>query len=1095
VIVLSAKMLWRANSTRKRNAYRILAGLFPLRPMVIVCLAVAARTQAAPAIDPIEFNRDIRPIFSDRCYTCHGPDQANRKSKLRLDIEAGAKGDLGGHFGIVPGHPAKSEVIRRITAGEGLRMPPAWAGTVRLSEREISLLTRWVEQGAVWQKHWSFIPPVRGKLPPVSDPTWPKNAIDHFVLSRLDREGLKPSPEADRRTLIRRVTLDLTGLPPTREEVEAFVRDVSTDAYENVVDRLLGSPRYGERMAMRWLDNARYADTNGYQTDGERSMWRWRDWVIDAFNRNMPFDRFTVEQIAGDMLPGTTPRQILATGFNRNHRGNGEGGIIPEEYAVEYVVDRVETTSAVWLGLTLGCSRCHDHKYDPFKQKEFYQVFAYFNNVPERGNAFKYGNSPPTMLAPTAEQESHLKEVDQRMADAGRHQTEMEAKIAKAQRNWERSTTESSLDWASDRALAVHLPLNGDLHGEIHLDPPKSEKYTYLMENGPVVVESTPMVIEPAWKGGEALYVNALAGSAGSFDGKRFVEVGNIADFGFYDAFTLAAWIYPTAGSGAILSRAQDESEGEGVGLYLKDGHLQANLVQRWLDDGARVESVATVELNRWSHVTLTYDGSRLARGIQIYLNGVPLQLKVNLDYVNQSFAAKQPLRIGAGLGSENRFHGSIADVRVHRAALSPDETAVLALPDSITRLARISPEQRTAAQSNKLRWCFLDLYAPPALQAIRKEILDLRDQRQRLLDSFPTVMVMQEGLPRDTHLLIRGAYDRPGEKVSPGVPAVLPPLPEGAPNNRLGFAKWLVDPSNPLPARVTMNRFWQMYFGVGLVKTAENFGSQGEWPAHLELIDWLATEFIRTGWDLKAMQKTIVMSATYRQSSKVTPELQQRDPENRLLARGPRLRLPAETLRDQALAVSGLLVGTIGGPSVKPYQPPGLWKELAGGDDYKPDTGAGLYRRSLYTFWKRTAPPPMMMNFDAAGREACVVRELRTNTPLQSLNLMNDLTFLEAARALSARMLHEGGDSPAQRISYGFELATARPPKARESEILMTSLRYYLDTFQADRPAALKYVSVGDAPADSKQDASEAAAYMSVASMILNLDVTVTKE
>ncbi len=974
-------------------------------------------------------------------------------------------------------------------------MPPAWAGTARLSNREISLLTRWIEQGAVWQKHWSFIPPVRRELPAVSDPNWPKNAIDYFVLSRLDREGLKPSPETDRRTLIRRVTLDLTGLPPTPGEVEAFVRDPSAGAYEKVVDRLLASPSYGEHMAMRWLDNARYADTNGYQTDGERSMWRWRDWVINAFNGNMPFDRFTVEQIAGDMLPGATPQQILATGFNRNHRGNGEGGIIPEEYAVEYVVDRVDTTSMVWLGVTLGCARCHNHKYDPFTQKEFYQVFAYFNNVPERGKAFKYGNSPPTIAAPTAEQESRLKAIDQKIAEAEQHQTEMEARIAKAQRTWEKSVKASSLDWASDRALAVHLPLNGDVRGEIHRDPPKSEKYTYLMENGPVTVEAAPTAIDPVWKNGEAQYADGLSGRAGSFDGKRFVEVGNIADFGFYDAFTLAAWIYPTAGTGAIISRAQDAVEGQGLGLYLKDGHLQANCVQRWLDDGARIETEATVELNRWSHVMLTYDGSRLARGIQIYLDGKPLKVKVQLDDLNQSFQAKEPLRIGAGLGPENRFRGSIADVRIYRTALASEEAAVLAVPDSISRLARIAPAKRSDAQSNKLRWCFLDRYAPPAMQSIRKEILDLQDQRKGLFGTFPTVMVMQEGPPRETHLLVRGAYDHPGDKVSPGVPAVLPPLPAGAPNNRLGFAKWVVDPSNPLPARVTMNRFWQTYFGVGLVKTVEDFGSQGEWPLHLELLDWLATEFVRTGWDVKAMQKTIVMSATYRQSSKVTPELQQRDPENRLLARGPRSRLAAETLRDQALAVSGLLVGTIGGPSVRPYQPPGLWKELTGGEDYKPDTGEGLHRRSLYTFWKRTSPPPMMMNFDAAGRETCVVRELRTNTPLQSLNLMNDVTFLEAARGLSRRMMHDGGNSPAERISYGFELATARPPKPRESEILLSSLRYYLDTFQADRGAALKYVSLGDAPADFKGDASEAAAYMTVANMILNLDVTVTKE
>lgn len=1088
-----ANMPGRWNSTPKRTLNRTAASFSGLKLASLACFAIAVHAGTPPGA--IEFNRDIRPIFSDRCYTCHGPDQANRKSKLRLDSEAGAKADLGGHFAIVPGDPAKSELIRRVTAAEGLRMPPAWAGTARLSEREVNLLTRWIEQGAVWQKHWSFTPPVRRELPTVSDTNWPKNALDYFVLSRLDREGLKPAPEADRRTLIRRLTLDITGLPPTPAEVNAFVQDASANAYEKVVDRLLASPHYGERMAMRWLDNARYADTNGYQTDGERSMWRWRDWVIDAFNSNMPFDRFTVEQIAGDMLPGATPRQILATGFNRNHRGNGEGGIIPEEYAVEYVVDRVETTSAVWLGVTLGCARCHNHKYDPFTQKEFYQVFAYFNNVPERGKAFKYGNSPPTMAAPTDEQENRLKAIDRKIAAAEARQTQMEPTIAKAQGAWEKSLAGAGLDWESDRSISVDLPLNGNLRGELHLDAPKSEKYTYLMENGPVVVESSPTVIQPEWKNGEAEYVEGRSGKAGSFDGKRFIEVGNIANFGFYDAFTIAAWIYPTAPTGAIISRAKDEVEGQGLGLYLKDGHLQANLVQRWLDDGARVESESAVALNRWSHVTLTYDGSRLASGVHVYLNGEPLKLKVHLDDLNQSFAAKEPLRIGAGLGVVNRFHGSIAGVQIYRGALGPDDVAVLAVPESISELARALPAARTPAQSNKLRWCFLERYAAPSLQGLRRQILDLRDERQRLLDTFPTVMVMQEGQPRETHVLVRGAYDHPGDRVSTGVPAVLPPLPPGAPNNRLGFAKWLVDPSNPLTARVTMNRFWQMYFGMGLVKTVEDFGSQGEWPLHLDLLDWLATEFIRTGWDVKAMQKTIVMSATYRQSSKVTPELLQKDPDNRLLARGARSRLAADMLRDQALAASGLLVDTIGGPSVKPYQPPGLWKELAGGEDYKPDSGAGLHRRSLYTFWKRTAPPPMMMNFDAAGREACVVRELRTNTPLQSLDLMNDVIFLEAARALSGRMLREGGESTAQRIAYGFELATARPPTRRESEILMADYRYYLDAFRTDPAAAGKYIHIGDATAIPANDANEMAAYMTVASMILNLDVTVTKE
>jgi hypothetical protein len=1057
---------------------------------LVVCAVAAAQTTT------VEFNRDIRPIFSDKCYKCHGPDERMRKSKLRLDTEAAAKSDLGGHFAILPGNVAGSELIQRVSSQDlGRRMPPQYAGAPRLTDREIELLTHWIAQGARWQKHWSFLPPVRRPAPEVHDSNWAKNGIDRFVLARLEQEGLKPSPEADRRTLIRRVSFDLTGLPPTLAEVEAFVRDSSPNAYEKVVTRLLASPRYGERMAARWLDAARYADTNGYQTDAERSMWRWRDWVIDAFNRNLPYDRFTVEQLAGDLLPGATREQIIATGFNRNHRANGEGGIIPEEYAVEYVVDRVDTTSTVWLGLTLGCARCHNHKYDPFTQREFYQMYAYFNSVPERGNAFKYGNSPPVIAAPLPDQESKLKALEQRLAIAEQQMASMEPRIGKAQTAWEASAAVTTLpDWASSRAAAVDLPMAGDLNGEITPDPPRSEKYLYLMENGPVV-EAVSFARAATWKDGDPQYAAAPMGKVGEFDGMRYVDVGNVGNFGFYDGFTLSAWIYPAAASGTIISRAGDEPEGKGFSLVLREGHLAANLIQRWLDDGVRLQSEQTVPLNQWSHVILTYDGSRLASGVQLYLDGRPLRTRIDLDYMNQPFDVKQPLRIGGGLGAGSRFRGQIARVRVYRSALAAEEAAVLAVGETVGRLSQVPAAKRSPAQAMKLRHCFLERYAPAEMQPAWKNLLDLREDRRRLIDSFPTVMVMHDSAPaRETHLLVRGAYDRPGEKVERGVPGVLPPFPAGAPNNRLGLAQWLVDRGNPLTARVAVNRFWQNYFGAGLVKTLEDFGSQGEWPSNPELLDWLATEFMDHSWDMKALQRTIVSSATYRQSSVTTPELLQRDPENRLLARGPRVRLSAEMIRDQALALSGLLVEKVGGPSVKPYQPAGLWKELSGGDDYKPDHGDALHRRSIYTFWKRTAPPPMMMNFDAAGRETCVVRELRTNTPLQSLNLMNDVTFLEAARKMAERMMREGGRTPAERIGYGFEMATARKPGKQESEILMTSFQYYLDLFQSDDTRAQKYLSQGEAPHDEKLNARELAAYASLASLILNLDSSLTK-
>ena len=984
-----------------------------------ICVSVApyaATAAEAPIPETIEFNRDIRPILSDKCFTCHGPDEANRKTVMRFDKREGAFAELsGGRFAIVPGKPDDSELIRRITAeNEAVRMPPVYSGRT-LSDREKTLLRRWIGQGAQWQKHWSFLAPKRPDLPHVENSSWVRNAVDAFVLHRLDVEGLQPAPEADGARLLRRVTLDLTGLPPTPAELDAFVKDDSPKAYEKVVDRLLASPRYGERMAARWLDAARYADTNGYQTDAEREMWRWRDWVIDAFNANMRFDEFTVDQIAGDMLPHPTLDQKIATGFNRNHRGNGEGGIIPEEYAVEYVVDRVETTSTVWLGLTLGCARCHDHKYDPLKQKEFYSVFAYFNNVPERGNAFKYGNSPPFIAAPTRDEQAQLAELDGRIATAKKTFAALQPEIERAQRLWEQPLAGGPpVDWALSDGLIARYRLDNALTAELF---------------GPEARKESEKKGNPAARDGEPVFAAGKLGRAIQLDGKAYIDAGDVAKFGFYDKFTLAAWVEPQAADGAIVSRTTDEDDAEsygykGYGLYLKDGKVQGNLVLRWLDDALRVETKNPLRLNAWQHVMLTYDGSRLASGVKIYVDGVEQELTVVLDEMNQEFRVANPLRIGAA-GPNTRFRGSIDDVRIYDRCLTPAQAAIVASAQSVNEIAAIDSASRTPAQADKLRLCFLDEYAPEPVRAAWKQLRQLHLEREQLSDSFPTVMVMQEReTRRETHVLKRGAYDAPQEKVEPGVPAVLPALPDGAPNNRLGFARWLVDPANPLTARVTVNRFWQMFFGMGLVKTVEDFGSQGEWPTHPELLDWLATEFVQSGWDVKGIVKTIVMSATYRQSSKADAGQLERDPENRLLARGPRFRLPAEMLRDQALAVSGLLVEELGGPSVKPYQPAGLWSEMAGSSDYPQDHGDKLYRRSLYTFWRRTIPPPSMMNFDAAGREACTVRATRTNTPLQALNLMNDVTFVEASRVLAERMMKEGGINPGRsrciRVSIG---------------------------------------------------------------------------
>lgn len=1015
-------------------------------PLGGLLLSIAIPWLAAAAEPAVEFNRDIRPILSDKCFGCHGPDAVARKIKLRLDSEAAAKADLGGRFAIVPGKPEASELVRRTTStNPGLRMPPVASGT-QLSARETDLLKRWISEGASWQTHWSFVAPKQAPIPKTSLDSWARNPIDNFVLAKLEREGLRPSPEADRATLIRRVSLDLTGLPPTPAEVDAFLGDSAPDAYERVVDRLLGSPRYGEKMAARWLDAARYADTNGYQTDAERHMWRWRDWVIDAFNRNMPFDQFTLEQIAGDLLPNATVSQRIATGFNRNHRGNSEGGIVPEEYLLEYAVDRVETMSTVFLGLTTGCARCHNHKYDPIQQREFYQLIAYFNSIPELGRYLKYGNTPPYVKAPTREQQEKLANLQRAVEAAGKRFNSLEPEIREGQLKWKRELKPGS-DYSLADGLTAHAPLE-----------------------------------EPGAKGTR-------------FDGKRVLNEGDKAPFGFYDKFTVSAWINAEAGNGPIVTRAEDKPEGEGWGLYLHDGKLQVNLIKRWLDDSIRVETKSVIPMSAWKHVAMTYDGSRLAAGVRIYVDGKAQELEILLDAINQDFLTKEPLRIGGGGAGDDKFRGRIDEVRIYNRALPVGDVAILAGVRNISEIAALSPAERSKAESAKLRNAFLALGASETVRDAWKEQKEARQSLDAYLESVPTVMVMEElSPPKDTFILARGAYDSPGPKVSRGVPAILPPLPEGAPANRLGLARWLVDPANPLTARVTVNRFWQMYFGTGIVKTVEDFGSQGEWPVHPELLDWLAVEFVRSGWNVKTLQKTILTSSTYRQSSKITKESFAKDPDNRLLARGARLRLPAETVRDQALSMAGLLVEQVGGPSVKPYQPSGLWSEL-GDKDYEPDTGASLYRRSLYTFWKRTSAPPFMATFDSAMRESCTVRESRTNTPLQALNLMNDVTFVEASRRMAQKAILEAGARAEERVGYTFRLALGREPNQKELQTLLGSLAFYKDLYQTDPKAAAALIGQGESPRDKTIPPSELAPYTAVASLILNLDETITKE
>jgi len=1039
-------------------------------------LAAAASSAATLPSERVDYNDDVRPILSDRCYSCHGPDQGQRQAGLRLDRESGAFGAAAsGAVPIVPGEPAESRLLQRVTSSDpARRMPPAYMGHDPLSEGEIETLRRWIEQGAQWESHWAFNPPTRPDLPqPAGDGL---NPIDALVADKLAREGLAPAALADRRTLARRAALDLTGLPPAPDAVQEFAADPAADAYERLLDRLLSSASYGEHLAGMWLDAARYADTNGYQTDGTRSMWRWRDWVIDAFNRNVPFDRFTLEQLAGDMLPDASRAQIVATGFNRNHRTTAEGGSVNEEFRVEYVADRAETTATVWLGLTMGCARCHDHKFDPLSQREYYQFFAYFNNVQEKGMVWNFGNEDPLLHAPTPEQEVRLAALASELAGARESWNALEPQITREQSEWEASLADDrDLNWSPSLGLRVHAPFDGRFG-------------TTSFTGGSIDGSSAPERVGTHFADGQA-------GTAAVFDGERYADLGKVGIFNYMDPLTVSAWIRPeTSDNGSIVASMGENPIGNGWGLFVRDGKLWWHMSQRWSDLSMRLASQRPIEPGRWQHVLLTYDGKRKAKGVRMYIDGREQEFEVlfnNLDWPSQS---NQSLKVGGGGGLDNRFSGRIDEVRVYGRALSPAQARALASTAPLGVLAAIRPDDRTPAQRDKLRSAFLDLAASASIRKASSAAAEAQRRYDAFLDTVPTVMVMKEGPSRQAYVLERGRYDLHGDPVEAAIPEAL--LGATAPSiaNRLELARWIVSRSNPLTARVIVNRFWQMLFGVGLVKTVDDFGSQGEAPSNQALLDWLAVEFMDSGWDVKRLLKTIMLSATYRQSSHVNAELIERDPENRLLSRGPRFRLAAATIRDQALAAAGLLQQDIGGPSVRPYQPPGLWKEVSG-NAYQPGEGSELYRRSLYTYWKRTVAPPSMMNFDASDREVCTVHVKRTNTPLQALNLMNDATFVEAARHLADTALRGEARGPAARIDQMYMKVLGRLPGEGERDILEDLYRAYADRFQSDRDAAEAFLAVGDSPWNPRADPRELAAYAGVASLVLNLDEAVTKQ
>ena len=1102
-----------------------------MKPLLLAALfgAVTAANLAAgpkgPSAGGVDFSREVRPIFSDKCFACHGPDEGQRQAKLRLDTKEGAFADRGGYQVIVPGDAAASRLYQRISHKQAIaRMPPA-SFERQPTESEIDTIRRWIDEGAEWETHWAFRTPQRPKPPEVEDNSqgkpWPRNAIDHFVLSRLEQEGLRPSPQADKNTLLRRVSFDLTGLPPTLEQVAAFLADDSEDAYEKVVDGLLQSKHYGERMAMQWLDLARYADTQGYHIDNLREMWPWRDWVIRSFNDNKPFDEFTIEQIAGDLLPDATVEQKIATGFGRNHMINAEGGAIAAEYQTEYVVDRTETTSTVFLGLTMGCARCHDHKYDPLTQKEFYEFFAFFNTIPERGLDGAAGNAKPIVRMPSGDEGDRLDEISTALKDL---EETLDGKRVDAWVGEWRKTALPGIPAAGTEGLATHYEFNGNLD-----DASRDQQHAKIVR-------------------GEVTYDELKVGDGIKFDGETQVAF-TAKPLETEGPFSVAFWtsVQPPDGDDlmSVFQKLDLEQDRRGFEIFIGQSepasmqlkfNIYVRLTHRWPGDAIEVRTKEKVR-GPGHHYAVTYDGSGKAAGLKLFIDGDEQEMIATRDSLAGSFSHTGPLEAGSG-GGFYHYSGSLDDLRIYDRVISANERkqlfehegmrTILASPISgcaadvkdfdekkkadVDGTGENVPVVSTqSAEGRRLRAClsrrdrFREYYlthaAPDDIKDLYKRKKDLQKEKAELESAIPSVMVMAEmKRPRETFVLGRGDYRNKTEKVDPGVPAFLPPLPAGAPPDRLGLARWLVDPSHPLTPRVTVNRYWQMYFGSGLVTTSENFGSQAEAPSHPELLDWLAREFVDSGWDVKAMQRKIVTSATYRQSSRATPELLSRDPQNRLLARGTRYRLPAEMVRDSALASAGLLSGKVGGPSVYPYQPPGLWKEMSiglwfSGQEYEVGAGEDLYRRSMYTVWRRTTPPPSLQAFDAPDREECTSLRARTNTPLQALVLMNDPTYVEASRVLAERMITKGGHRPDERIQYAYRRTLARDASPEESELLAGLADERRQQFREDEAAATALLGVGEAASSSKIEKPELAAWTIVASTILNLDEAITKE
>lgn len=1035
--------------------------------MLIAC------SLAMPTAQPkVDFQREVKPILSDGCFLCHGPDKSTRMVDLRLDIPEGAYEKRRAGQVVTPGDAKKSLLYQRITATGARQMPPVYSHK-KLTAQQIETLRRWIDEGAEWKEHWAYKAPVRPAEPKVKDGGWARNAIDRFVLARLEEKGLKPAKEAGRRTLIRRLSLDLTGLPPSPEEVEAFVNDKPADAYERLVDRLMASERWGEHRGRYWLDAARYGDTHGIHIDNYRDIWPYRDWVINAFNRNMPFDRFTVEQLAGDLLPEPTLEQRIATGFQRCNPTTNEAGVIIDEVEAMYAKDRADTVGAVWLGMTVGCATCHDHKFDPIKQTDFYALTAFFRNTTQHAMDGNISDTPPVVVVPSkadmpkwdglaAREKELIREMAAARAAAGQRIGAWMAGERKMERGGE--------------MLAL------DPNGAIRVRRAGAEESAGFAEG--LSLGGSP------WVERTALH----------FDKKGVLELAGLAEIGVKKAFSVAAWFYlPQGEESFTIATMQDAKDKNRGWSFHVSGRVPA---VRFIGNDGKSMDVRAGHLDQltpgtWNHAAFSYDGTGEALGVRVFINGAEARTQRNAKAkVEGDFANGGPLKMG-NPGKSFDPGGAIADLRIVEGAVSSEQARLMMAMPALEAAQGKAVGELTAEEREGFQLYYL-LNRDEGYRRMGPELAAMEPERRAIRRRGTVSLVMEERTDQQpfAHRLHRGMYDAPREKLAADTPSALPPMEASMPRNRLGLAQWLVDAGNPLTARVTVNRFWQEVFGIGLVKTADDFGAQGEPPVNQELLDWLAVEFRESGWDVKRLFRLMVTSAAYRQEARATEEKLDKDPDNRLLSRGPRFRMDGEMLRDQALAVSGLLAGEIGGPSVKPYQPTGVWEAVAMKESdtrfYKQDTGDALYRRSMYTLWKRSAPPASMEIFNAPSRETCTVRRERTNTPLQALVTMNDPQFVEAARVLAERAMKAGSDVDARATFMAAKLL-GRALEEREMAVVREAYKTFLRHYDSVPADAAKLIAVGEKTA-GEGAAAELAALTMVANQLMNLDEVLVK-